>query len=179
MTLAAILFAQNPPGKVVRDGRTLFTIQTSLGPFAPRERADHARARLANVTRDLTAAVDQISVVDQATTTGVVLGDRVLLALTDADAQSAGKSRTALANSYIAVIRAAVSSARSEYSTRSLLKGGAFVLLDTALLILILLLLRQWQIPPIRIQHVELASPACIRQVASRIVEITRWVLAL
>ncbi len=74
--LAAILVAQNPPGRVVLGGRTLFTVQTSLGPFTPQERADHASVRLANVTRDLTVAVDQITLVNEDVTTEIVVGDR-------------------------------------------------------------------------------------------------------
>ena len=134
--------------------------------------------------------MDQISLVNEETTTGIVLGDRVLLTVTDADAQAAGKSRTALAQADLAAIRATISAVRAEYSTRSLLKGGAFFLLDTALLIAVLLLLRkaallvllhlrQWHVRPIHIQKLELASADRIREIASRALEILRWVLVL
>ncbi len=188
--LAGLSAVQNPPGKVVLNGRTLFTIQQGLGPFTAQERANHASARLASAAGDLTATVNQISAVNQETSTDILMGDRILATVTDADAKAAGTTRTALAGSYLAIIREAISDARSEYSLRSLLKGAAFVFLDTALLILVLALLRkaasaalarlgQWQIAPIRIQNLELASPTQIRRVASRVVGISRWALIL
>ena len=178
VALSAIAWAQAPsgPAPVVVEGRTLFTVQTSLGPFTARDRAVATSGRLTLLAKDLTASLDAIAAVEGETSTDVTLGDRVLLTVTDADARAAGKSRRELVAEYIKSIQSAVAALRAEYSARSLLKGALYTLLITAGLIALLMLLRRLRsalvtrlqglrIRPIRLQQVELISAQQIKQI--------------
>ncbi|MEO8130234.1 MAG: mechanosensitive ion channel family protein [Bryobacteraceae bacterium] len=169
--LCAAAWAQAPAASapVIVEGRTLFTVQTNLGPFTAQDRAQAASERIARVSKDLTARLDAIAAVKGDTSTDIALADRVLLTVTEADAKAAGKSRDQLAESYVKIIQSSVAGIRSEYSTRSLLEGSLFAFLITLALIGLLMLLRRLrsvavtrletaQMPPIRIQQVELVS---------------------
>jgi len=182
---------QTPAGApVVVAGRTLFTVQTSLGPFTARERAAATSERLTLVAQDLTASLEAISSVASATSTDITLRDRVLLTVTDADATAAGKSRAELVAADIASIRSVVAAVRADYSSRSLLWGAFYTLLITAALIVLLRLMRKLKIGlvarlqrlrvhPIRIQRVELISDRQIRSTLVQAVKVIRWFLVL
>ena len=95
VSLCAVAWAQAPPGAapVVVQGRTLFTVQTSLGPFTAQDRAAATSERLTRVAKDLTASIDAITAVNGGTSTDIALGDRILLTVTDADAHSGGQEQ--------------------------------------------------------------------------------------
>ena len=78
---------------MVVEGRTLFTVQTSLGPFTAQDRAAATSQRLTRLAQDLTASMDAITAVNGGTSTDIALGDRILLTVTDADAHSRGQKQ--------------------------------------------------------------------------------------
>lgn len=123
---------------MVVDGRTLFSVQTSLGPFSAQDRATATSQRLTRLAQDLTASVDSITAVNGGTSTDIVLGYRILLTVTDADATAAGKSRAELVADYTKSIQSAITAIRTEYSSRSLLEGAIYTVLLTAVLITLL-----------------------------------------
>ena len=57
VALSAVACAQTPsaPAPVVVEGRTLFVVQTNLGPFTAQERAVATSDRLTRLAKDLTA----------------------------------------------------------------------------------------------------------------------------
>ena len=190
VSLCAVAWAQAPPGAapVVVQDRTLFTVQTSLGPFTAQERAAATSERLTRIAKDLTASTEAIAAVKGDTSTDIALGDRVLLTVTDADARAAGKTRDALVADDIKSIQSAVTNIRAEFSTRSLLEGGLYTLLLTAVLIALLTVLRSFhhaavtrlqraRIRSIRIQRVELLSAQQIQQILIQAVRGIRFLL--
>jgi len=192
LILALFALAQAPaePAPVVVGGRTIFTLQTNLGPFSAQDRATAAGQRIARVAEDLTASVDAITVVDDGSTTAISVGDRILVSVTEADAQIAGRTRAQLAADYVQSIRAAVTDLRTQYSSRSLLTGGFFTILITGALIALLMALRRLtaagtrrierlKIPSIRIQRVELLSEQRIMRILIHLFRFVRLVLVL
>jgi small-conductance mechanosensitive channel len=190
VSVCAVAWAQAPPGAapVVVQGRTLFTVQTSLGPFTAQDRAAATSDRLTRVSRDLTASIDAIVAVNGGTSTDIALGDRILLTVTDADAQAAGKSRNDLVADYIRSIRSAVTEIRAEFSSRSLLEGAFYTILLTAVLIALLAVLKKVRsaavtrlqsarIRPIRIQRVELTSAQQIQRILIQAVKAIRFLV--
>lgn len=190
--LSAVAWAQAPPGTapVVVQGRTLFTVQTSLGPFTAQDRAAATSERLTRIAKDLTASTEAITAVNGDTSTDIALGDRVLLTVTDADAIAAGKPRGELVADDIKSIQSAVTAIRAEFSTRSLLEGALYTLLLTAVLIALLTVLRSLRhaavtrlqrarIRPIRIQRVELLSAQQIQQILIQAVKGIRLLLVV
>lgn len=192
VALGMSAWAQAPSetAPVIVEGRTLFTVQTSLGPFTAQDRAVATSGRLTLLAKDLTASLDAIAAVSGETSTDITLGDRVLLTVTDADARVAGKSRQELVAEYIKSIQAVVAALRSEYSARSLLKGALYTILITAALVAFLVLLRRLRsasvtrlqavrIRPIRIQQVELISAQQIKQILIQTTKALRLLLIL
>ena len=135
--------ASGPGPEVVMDGHVLFTIRRGLGPFSAAERAQATETRLEALVRDLTVPVNAVNAAPSDAFIDVVAGDRVLLTITEADAQAAGNSRAALAEEYVRTIRAAIDRHRAEYSRHSLLLGGLYSLLTTLVLLAILWALRR------------------------------------
>jgi small-conductance mechanosensitive channel len=182
--------AANAPAEVKVGGRTVFTIQTSIGPFTPQERAKFASDRLYRVAHDLAASVDEIRAVHSETSSDVVLGDRVLFTVTDADARAAGKDRRIVAADHIASVRAAITAARLQYSSRSLLLGAGYAVLGTAAFLALVVFLRrsdqaalrklnEIRIPAVRIQSIELISAPQLRRGLTQAIHVLRWLLIL
>ncbi|HTR35044.1 MAG TPA: mechanosensitive ion channel family protein [Bryobacteraceae bacterium] len=136
--LVTSAFGQITGAPVTLDGRTLFTVRTSLGPFTAGERAAATSARVMELAKDLTIPVDAVGAAPSDTSTDIVARDRVLLTVTDADARAAGISRAALAANYVAAIRSAIAQRRAQYSYRTILIGALYTLVATLLLILLL-----------------------------------------
>lgn len=190
--LGCLVQAQAPlePAPVIVNGRTLFTVQSNLGPFTPQERAAAIAARLARLSENLSASLESIAAVRGDTSTDIVLGDQILLTVTDADAKAAGKDRGELVAEYVMAVQSSVGGLRNEYSTRSLLIGFLYTVLLTAALIVFLKLLRRIRVRavarlervsfhPIRLQRVELISAHQIRQSMIQAVRGLRLLLFL
>ena len=137
-----------PPRPVVEepvllDNKPILTISAGVLSFTPRERAKAISDRLDKVSRDRLLPVDQVAVVDAETTSDIVLQDRVLMTVTEADAKAAGKPRLELAQEHAATIREALTAFRAEWSIKSLLINTAQALGVTVLLVLLLLGIRR------------------------------------
>ena len=199
LCLFSSCWAQAPPpaatpapviAPVAVDGRTLFNVQTGLGPFTAQERATAAAERLDRLVKDVTIPVQSITAVANETSTDVVLKDQVLLTVTDSDARAAGRTRGQLAAERIASIRTGVTELRARYSTRSLLLGALYTLISTAVFWILLTLLRRlWSrgieklrrihIPPVRIQSVVLVSSQRIQGALIQTAKVVRVLLVL
>lgn len=178
---------------VTLEGRTLFTVRTSLGPFSPAVRAAATSIRLLDLAKDLTVPVDAIIAAQSDTSTDILARDRVLLTITEADALAAQTTRSELASSYVKTIRAAISARRAEYSYRSLLIGVLYSLLATLLLLALLWSFRRMfpalygkleagrgsTIRSVRLQRVELISADQVTSILLRCLKIARAVLVL
>ncbi len=165
---------QPPPQKapVVVRGKTLFYVQERVYSFSPEDRARAITERLQRLYRDPSVSLDAIQVEDQESATEIVLGDQVIMTVTDRDAQAAGRSRLELANEYAQVIRTTAQELQREYSLKSILLGVLWTLIATAVLVLAFMLfkrafprlyrtLRSWEgtrIRSLRIQKLELMS---------------------
>ncbi len=166
--------AQKPVKAAVQlEGKTIFFVQERVYAFSPEERARAISEKLDRLARDPFWRADKITVASEGdSTTEVVAGDVVIMAITERDALAAGKPRTELAEIYAQSIREAIAAAQQEYGLRNILLGIFYTLLATSALILILRamhwafpriyrLLDQWRetiIPSIRIQRLELLS---------------------
>jgi hypothetical protein len=131
------------PAPVVVEGRIVFLLQTNLGPFSAQERATAVAERISLLATDLTASVDAINPVEGETSTDIVVGDRVLVTITEADATAANLSREDLAAAHVRAIRTAINDIREDYSSKSLLVGALETLLITVFLIGLLIALKR------------------------------------
>lgn len=157
---------------VMFEDEPLFLIYDKIGPFTPQERARAVRDRLARLAKDPYAERDTVTATDQELTSELVSGETVVMTVTERDAQLTGKSRQELAKDYAQKIQAALTRSREQVTLRSLIIDAGLALLDTAILIVLLVLSNKafpkiytridaWRgtvIRPIKIQRVELLS---------------------
>jgi len=128
---------------VLLGDKTILTISTGVFSFTPRERARAISERLDRVSHDRLLPVDKVAVVEAETTSDIVLHDRVLMTVTEADAKAVGKSRQVLAQEHADTIRSALTTFRSERSVKNLLIDLAQALGVTLVLVLLLLGIRR------------------------------------
>ena len=136
---------------------------------------------------------ESLSIADAEGTTDIMAGDLVVMSVTDQDAAVAGKSRQELANDYAQRIRAALTALRHAHSLKSLILGGVYAVISTAVLILLLRLLGflfrklyrkldSWRgtlIPSLRIQKFELLPADRIADFAIGVAKLLRFGLVL
>ncbi|MDE1163579.1 MAG: mechanosensitive ion channel [Acidobacteriaceae bacterium] len=170
---------------VMLDGKELFKVRGVLS-FSPDVRAAAITERLTRVVHDVRFDPKKLEVHDYTNTTDVAAGRLVLTSITNFDAALAGTDRRTLAASEAAKMSAAIAAMRGAYSTRTLLIGGAYALIATLGLVLLLRLmswlfprlyrrLESWRgrlIPALRIQQFELL-PA--DRIANALIALSRF----
>jgi small-conductance mechanosensitive channel len=124
-----------PVGRVVLEGKPLFTVQEKILSLTPEDRASLISARLTRLARNPLFKTDTITTNEGETTTDISAGDLIIMTVTENDAKVAGKPRSELAREYAETIRAAVEKTNYEYSIRSIVIGALSALLATAVLV--------------------------------------------
>ena len=136
-TLAATPVAEEG-APVVVNGQELFRLKTRIGSITATERAalvsDHI-SRLAN--NPFTGEVE-ISVVDLEGMTDIVVGEEVLVTVSDADARAEARERNELAQEWAAAIQLAIAEAQGGRSV-STISAGLGVTLAVLLALVVLL----------------------------------------
>jgi len=177
---------------VFLNDHALFSVQGVLS-FTAQARADAIRQRIEALSKDVNVKPNSLTLSDLNGSTDIVAGDLVVMSVTNEDAQTAGKTRQQLAKDYMQRIDAALETSRHAYSLKSLIVGGVYALLATALLILLLRLLSAifqkiyktldlWRgtfIPSLRIQKFELLPANRITDFAIGIARLVRLALTL
>ena len=126
------------PARVFVGRTAVFTYTQPLGPFSPQERAQRLQALLDRLARDPALDVTRLAARDRGTETDVVLGDLVLMTLTDADAAAQGAPRQVLAAQVVESLRDTLRPEAERHTLRSLLIGAALALLFTLIFALFL-----------------------------------------
>lgn len=129
---------------VLLGGKELFSITTGVFSYTPADRAQTISNRLLAVARDRQLTVDQITLDDHATSTDIILQDRVLMTVTDQDAEAAGRKRPQLAQEYAVQISTALADYRAARSGRTLAIDAAQALAVTLILATLLTLIRRF-----------------------------------
>ena len=132
-------------GQVVIDGQPVLRVYESVANLTPQRRAEEIGERVITLARDTSIPTESIQLQRREAWTEIVAGKTVIMAVTDADARGAGKTRDELAIDDVASIRVAVQTYRQEHTWRMILRS----ILKTALATLILLVLL-WLIRRIR-----------------------------
>jgi small-conductance mechanosensitive channel len=189
---AAAQVERAPQAAVTVNGKAIFAVQGVLS-FPAEARAAAIGKRIEDISKDVTFNPELISVADAENTSDIMASDLILMSVTDQDARAAGEPRHALARSYAQQISAAMIASRKAYSLKSLVLGGIYVILSTAILILILRLLGaffrklyrkldSWRgtvIPSLRIQQFELMPADRIADLAIGVAKLLRLAVVL
>jgi len=121
---------------------TLFFVYDSIGPFSPQDRAKAITLRLSKILQDPAISIEEITVSPYETSTDIVMGDLVIMTVTDGDAKAVGKTRQLLANEYAQILYNSLESVLTSTSSKSIVIAVVLSLAATAGLIIILSLLR-------------------------------------
>lgn len=181
-----------PQAQVRLHDHVLFNVQGALS-FTAEARAEAISKRIEDLSKSVATAPQQLTLSDMNGSTDIVAGDLVVMSVTDQDAQAAGKTREQLAGDYAQRIDNALTASRRAYGIRSLLLGGAYTLLVTAMLILVLRLcgvifqkiyktIDSWRgtfIPSLRIQKFELLPANRIADFSIGLARLVRFALTL
>jgi len=122
------------PGEVVVEGRHILTVYQPVGTYSPEERAERIAERIKSVAKEGKFGAESIGIVKRELWTEITAGDKVLMAVTDVDAQMAHKTREQLAAEDAANIKQALVTYRRDHSWDSILEAILYTVLVTALL---------------------------------------------
>jgi len=133
---------ETPPGEVVIDGRPVLSVYEPIATLTPEDRAIGIEKRIVSAARSK-ASLDTLRLLPRDAWTEIVLGNTVILAVTEADARMAGKSRQQLALEDAEAIRQAVETYRHEHSWALILRDVLYAVLATVLLVVVLWLIQR------------------------------------
>jgi small-conductance mechanosensitive channel len=133
--------AESERAAVTLDDEVLFQVR-GLPAYPAEERAKTIKQRIAALAADRSFAVDSLQIVDMDDRTRVMTGGQLVVGFTDSDAAAENVSRKLLAERALIKIRAAIASYRNDRSPRVLLINTLYALGATALLAIVLLLIR-------------------------------------
>ena len=123
------LVGQAPPAPVVFTGDTLFYIQTSVGSFTPRQRAERVQNSLQRLAKLPVEQYDSLQLLQVEGEAEIVLGEDIITSISVRDAEAAGQSLEQLAERRLNLIRQALIDDYNDSSLRRVLVDiGLFVL---------------------------------------------------
>jgi small-conductance mechanosensitive channel len=127
--LAGPLMSQNGSEPVVFSGDTLFFIETNVGSFTPRQRADRVENNLQRLAKLPADQFDSLEVVLVEGEAEIVLGEDIITSISVRDARAAGLELEELARLRLTDIRRALLDDYNDSSLRRVLVDiGLFVL---------------------------------------------------
>lgn len=97
-----------PAGRVVLEGKELFTVQEKILSITPVDRAALISSRLTQLARNPLFKAETISTAEGETVSDITAGDLIIMTVTEDDAASAGKNRSDLARELAQTIRVAI-----------------------------------------------------------------------
>lgn len=138
-----------PGAPLVVDGDTLLVIYARKGGMLPEARVSAAKSKIYEVGKRLTMFVDSLYVFDSEVSSDVMVGEDVLLSVTDLDALWMGMERVELAETYREAISKKVDQLHETYGLQQKLQSLGWVALIIAVQVLliwfIVWLFRRWK----------------------------------
>jgi len=127
----------NPGYPVTVEGHEVLRIYEGIGSFTAQDRAQAASDRFEKLIYAPATDLANIKSGDSPYGTSVVLGENVLLVVTDDDAKHYHLSRQALATFLAGRIRQAISEARLQHSSQFLIRAAVYAVVTLAIYLLI------------------------------------------
>jgi small-conductance mechanosensitive channel len=124
-----------PAGQVFVDGRPVLTVYEPVASLTPEARAQGIERRIVALARETSIPAESVRIQPRDAWTEILAENTVIMAVTDADAKAAGKSRQLLALEDAESIRRTIQTFRQEHSWRMILRA----ILKTVLVALVLL----------------------------------------
>ncbi len=138
---------EQPSAPVTLDGQTVFLVRAGYKGLTIDERALNISARLKKLADDGSKKVEDFKIAEDQVSTDVLVGDTIVIATLDVDAEAEGKTRASIAADRLTKVKTAVTAYRDKYGLRQALVGSGFALLTILAFLGILFLVRrrfQW-----------------------------------
>jgi small-conductance mechanosensitive channel len=135
--------AFTPSGQVVIDGRPVLTVYEPVATLTPEARAQGIAGRIIALARDSHISPEDVRLQPRDAWTEILAEHEVIMAVTDADAKAAGKSRQQLAAEDAVSIRRTIQTYRQEHTWRMILRAFLKTALGTLILLILLWLVRR------------------------------------
>jgi len=134
---------ETPPATapVMLDGKVLFSVR-GVTAYPAETRAKTISERIETIARDGTFSPQALRIVESDEVSGIYAGDRLVVGVFNADARLEGVERPILAQVKRSVIAEAVTAYRRDRSPKVLFDNTMYVFAATALLVVVLSLLR-------------------------------------
>lgn len=131
------------PGQVEIEGRPILIVYEPVAALTPAERAEAIAERILTFARDSHVPAENIRLQPRSAWTEILADNMMIMAVTDADASAAGKTREQLSLEDAESVRHAVETYRQDHSLRMLFRGIVKTVVATLVLLAALWVIRR------------------------------------
>jgi small-conductance mechanosensitive channel len=124
------------PGYPVVFNDTLFYLYSNLGPFSPAERAQAVVQRITALAQDPFFKTDSLQVSENELTSDIMYQDRIIMSITDADAQARNETRSQMARLDLNILKKTIQQEKESTSLKSIIVQVLSTILVISILIL-------------------------------------------
>jgi small-conductance mechanosensitive channel len=132
-----------PTGEVVIEGRHILTVYHPIGPSSSQQRADNIEQRIIAVAREGKVAPEAVATTPRDSWTEIIAGEKLLMVVTEKDADAAHRTRDQLAAEDAGNIRQAILNYRHEHSWRAIGRGIVYAIVATIVMVGLLWVIRK------------------------------------
>ncbi len=123
---------------------TLFSIYSKLGSFSAKDRAEAIRGRIKNIRSSIGFKPDSLLVIESESTVDIMLGESIIMSVSENDALWANSSKLEAATIYKGKIADAIMHYRSETSVKTLAKEIGLALLVLGIIVVLIIYTRKF-----------------------------------
>ena len=117
-----------PGAPLIIDGDTLLVLYTRRGGILPEARVEDIREKIMEEGKRMTLFTDSIYIFDGEFTTDIMIGEELVMSVTDNDGLWQNKTRQELAAEYRTIIGAKIEQLHAQYGLKRKLMGVVYVL---------------------------------------------------
>ena len=112
-----------PPGDVVIEGRHILRVYEPVSSLSPAQRAEQIGKRILLAAKNGVITAESTHIEERSGWSEILVGDQMIMGVTDLDAKMAGESRSALSSEYASRIFQAIQTYQTEHSWRLIFQG--------------------------------------------------------
>ncbi len=117
-----------PGAPLIIDGDTLLVLYTRRGGILPETRVEDIREKIMEEGKRITLFSDSVYIFDSEFTTDIMIGENLVMSVTDNDGLWQNKTRQELAAEYRTIIEAKIEQLHAQYGLKRKLMGVVYVL---------------------------------------------------
>ena len=117
-----------PGAPLIIDGDTLLVLYTRRGGILPETRVEDIREKIMEEGKRITLFSDSVYIFDSEFTTDIMIGEDLVMSVTDNDGLWQNKTRQELAAEYRTIIEAKIEQLHAQYGLKRKLMGVVYVL---------------------------------------------------